>query len=84
VREYRQLIALLRDNTDGVVRTLDGWISTSFVAAKDGGHVVIVSQWRDLAAVEAMRSDARMRAYFPRIAALAAPIPPLVGVPTRR
>lgn len=67
-----QLIALLRDNTDGVVRTLDGWISTNFVAAKDGTRVVIVSQWRDPAAVEAMRNDARMRAYFPRIAALAA------------
>ncbi len=67
-----KLIALLRDNTDSVITTLDGWISTSFVAAKDGARVVIVSQWRDVAAVEAMQGNARMREYFPRIAALAA------------
>jgi quinol monooxygenase YgiN len=67
-----KLIKLLRDNTDNVVSTLDGWISTSFIAAKDQRRVVIYSQWRDLAAVEAMQANPYMTAYFPRIAALAA------------
>jgi quinol monooxygenase YgiN len=68
----QKLIKLLRDNTDGVVSKLDGWISTSFIAGKDQRHVVIYSQWRDLASVEAMRANPDMAAYFPRIAALAA------------
>lgn len=67
-----QLLELLRENTNTVVRTLDGWISTNVIASADGARVVIHSQWRDAAAVEAMRRDSRMVAYFPRIAALAA------------
>jgi quinol monooxygenase YgiN len=67
-----KLVELLRDNTDNVVSTLDGWISTSFISAEDGRRVVIYSQWRNLASVEAMQRNPEMRAYFPRIAALAA------------
>lgn len=65
-----RLLEMLRDNTDTVIRTLDGWISTTLIAA-DGRRVVIHSQWRDAAAVAAMRSDPRMVAYFPKLAALA-------------
>ena len=57
---------------DTVVTALDGWISTSFIAAKDGRQVAIYSQWRDLRSVEAMQANPAMQAYFPRIAALAA------------
>lgn len=69
--DQEALLALLRDNIDKVIAILDGWISTSLVAAGDGSKVVILSQWRDAAAVDAMRTDQRMVAYFPRIAALA-------------
>ena len=68
----QKLIKLLRDNTESVVSRLDGWISTSFIAATDQRQVVIYSQWRDLASVEAMQTNPDMVAYFPRIAALAA------------
>jgi quinol monooxygenase YgiN len=71
-KNQEKVIELLRGNTETVVSRLDGWISTSFIAAKDQRHVVIYSQWRDLASVEAMRANADMVAYFPRIAALAA------------
>jgi quinol monooxygenase YgiN len=67
-----KLIKLLRENTDNVVTRLDGWISTSFIAAKDRRRVAIYSQWRDLPSVEAMQANPDMVAYFPRIAALAA------------
>ena len=66
-----RLLEMLRDNTDAVIRTLDGWISTTLIASADGRRVVIHSQWRDAAAVAAMRSDPRMVAYFPKLAALA-------------
>jgi hypothetical protein len=36
-----KLIQLLRENTDNVVTRLEGWISTSFIAAKDRRRVAI-------------------------------------------
>jgi quinol monooxygenase YgiN len=68
----QKLIELLRDSTENVVSKLGGWISTSFIAANNQRHVVIYSQWRDLASVEAMQSNPEMVSYFPRVAALAA------------
>jgi quinol monooxygenase YgiN len=67
-----RLVELLRDSTEKVVSKLDGWISTSFIAGKNQRHVVIYSQWRDLASVEAMQTNPAMIAYFPKVAALAA------------
>jgi quinol monooxygenase YgiN len=65
------LLELLRTNTDTVVATLDGWISTKLIASTDGKRVIIYSEWRDAGAVDAMRQHPDMRAYFPRITALA-------------
>jgi len=65
------LIALLKQSTNTVIRTLPGWKTTRLVAAKDGAGVVIYSEWESPAAVEAMRGDPRMKAYFPKIAELA-------------
>ncbi len=69
--DQEALLALLRDNIDKVISTLDGWIATNLVAAADGSRVVIISQWRDAAAVKAMQTNERMVAYFPKLAALA-------------
>jgi quinol monooxygenase YgiN len=66
-----QLLDLLRANTDTVIRTLDGWISTRLISSTDGTRVIIYSEWRDRESIEAMRKDPRMVAYFPRITALA-------------
>ena len=66
-----QLLDMLRDNINTVIKTLDGWISTDLIASADGTRVVIHSRWRDGAAIAAMRADPRMVAYFPKIAALA-------------
>ena len=65
------LIALLKQNTETVIRTLPGWKTTRLIAAGDGAGVVIYSEWETAAAVEAMRSDPRMQAYFPQIGTLA-------------
>jgi len=65
------LIALLKQSTDTVIRTLPGWKTTRLIAAKDGAGVVIYSEWESPAAVEAMRGDPRMKAYFPKLAELA-------------
>jgi len=65
------LVDLLTRNIETIVRHLAGWRSSRLIASKDGAHVVIHSEWDSPAAVEAMRADARMRAYFPKIQALA-------------
>jgi quinol monooxygenase YgiN len=67
----QKLLDSLRENTENVVRTLPGWISTSFVVAHDRRRVVIYSQWRDVESMRAMQSHPQMRAYFPHVTALA-------------
>jgi quinol monooxygenase YgiN len=66
-----ELVALLKQSTETVVRTLPGWRSTRLIAANDGASVVIYSEWETPAAIEAMRGDPRMMDYFPRVAELA-------------
>lgn len=65
------LVALLKQSTDEVIRTLPGWRATRLIAAQDGAGVVIYSEWDSPAAVAAMRNDPRMQAYFPKIKELA-------------
>ena len=65
------LLALLKQNIETVIRTLPGWKATRLVASNDGAGVAIYSEWETPASVEAMRSDPRMQAYFPKISALA-------------
>jgi len=65
------LIVLLRENVEKVITTLDGWRTTRLIAAQDGASVIIYSEWDTPAAIEAMRSDPRMQAYFPRILEMA-------------
>jgi len=67
----KTLIAMLKDNIETVIRTLEGWKETRLMAAQDGASVVIYSQWASPAAVEAMRTNPRMTAYFPKIGAIA-------------
>jgi hypothetical protein len=67
-----KLLNLLRENIDTVISTLDGWRATPLMAAPDGVRVIIISQRRDSASITSMQNDARMQAYFPKIAALAA------------
>jgi quinol monooxygenase YgiN len=74
------LIALLKQNTKTVIRTLQGWKATRLIASKDGAGVVIYSEWETPAAIEAMRHDARMKAYFPKISELAS-LDSIVGSP---
>jgi quinol monooxygenase YgiN len=67
----QRLIELLQENTGNVICKLDGWISTNLIATKDRCRVAIYSQWRDFASVAAMRANPDMKAYFPKIAAIA-------------
>jgi len=65
------LIALLKGNIETVISSLAGWRESRLIAASDGSCVTIYSEWESPAAVDAMRADPRMQAYFPRIMELA-------------
>lgn len=60
------LLQSMRDNTDQVIRTLPGWISTSLIVSHHQRRIVIYSQWRNLESVRAMRAHPQMQAYLPR------------------
>ena len=66
-----ELIALLKQNIETVVSTLEGWKRSRLIAAEDGNSVFIYSEWETPAAIAAMRADLRMKDYFPQIRALA-------------
>jgi quinol monooxygenase YgiN len=74
------LVDLLKQNIDTVIRNLAGWHTSRLIAARDGASVIIYSVWDSPEAVEAMRADPRMRAYFPRILELAS-VESIVGEP---
>jgi len=61
------LIALLKQNTDTVIRTLPGWKTTRLIAARDGAGVVIYSEWETPAAVESMGGDPRLKSNFTKM-----------------
>jgi quinol monooxygenase YgiN len=69
--KQQELVDSLRQNTETVIKMLNGWIATSLIASSDGKRVVIYSQWDTAADIEAMRTDPRMQAYYPKVAALA-------------
>jgi len=69
--KQEMLVSLLKQNVELVVSKLDGWKGTRLIAAADGSSVVIYSEWESAEAVDKMRADPRMQAYFPKIRELA-------------
>lgn len=67
----KRLVEVLRDGTETFITQMAGWVSTNFLASKDGGRVVVYSQWRSVKDIEAMRQNPNMGPYLQRIAALA-------------
>jgi heme-degrading monooxygenase HmoA len=66
-----KLVQLLRDATDTLFSKMPGWISTSILKGKDGRRVLIYSQWRSSADIEAFRKDPNIARYLQDITALA-------------
>jgi len=65
------LIQLLTDGTEAFITKMNGWVSTNFLASKDGTRVLVYSQWRSAKDIEAMRQNPNMGPYLKQIAALA-------------
>ena len=67
----KKLVEVLKDGTETFITKMSGWVSTNFLASKDGRRVVVYSQWRGMSDFEAMRQNPTMGPYLQRIAALA-------------
>lgn len=65
-QDQQKLLDLLRENIDNAITKLDGWRSTTLVAASDGARVIIISQWRNTVAIAAMQDDAPHAVLLPQ------------------
>jgi quinol monooxygenase YgiN len=76
----QQLIDLLDEATDRVIRHRAGFISANIHASLDGTRVVNYAQWRSREDLEDMLADSTAREHIKAITALAAADPRLYKV----
>ena len=66
-----KVLPLLQEGAETMFSKMPGWISSNLLKSRDGGRVVVYSQWRDDKAIDAFRQDPRMKAYLQSFGALA-------------
>jgi quinol monooxygenase YgiN len=65
------LVALLQEGTRGWICKMPGFVSSTLHVSRDRSRVIIYGQWRDAAAIQAMREHPQMPPYLARVKALA-------------
>jgi len=65
------LVSLLQEGTRQWICKIPGFVSSTLHVSRDHARVVIYSQWRDVAAIDAMRESPLMPPYFARVQQLA-------------
>lgn len=65
------LVDLLQEGTRQWICRVPGFVSSALHLSRDRRRVVISGQWRDAAAIQAMRDSPQMPAYLARVKALA-------------
>jgi len=66
-----KVLALLQEGTENIFAGMAGWISTTLHKSRDGRRIVVYSQWRDAASIDAFRADPRIRPYLAQFGELA-------------
>jgi heme-degrading monooxygenase HmoA len=72
---YEELLAIVKEGNDTVIRRCDGFISAVIATTTDRGRVVTVARWKSADAIKALQSDPVVGAYVKRTAAVAKPSP---------
>jgi heme-degrading monooxygenase HmoA len=67
----QELVALLTEGTDQVIRHRPGFVSVNLLASNDGTRVVNYAQWRSLDDIKATMADPAAQGYARRAAELA-------------
>jgi quinol monooxygenase YgiN len=75
-----ELIRLLDEATEKVMRHLDGFVSASIHRSLDGSKVVNYAQWRSREAFEAMLQNTEARRHMAKAYELSKPEPSLYKV----
>ena len=68
---YPQLIEVLKEGNDSVIRQRNGFISCLIVASADRSRVITVARWKSADAIKRLGSDPVVAGYVKRTAALA-------------
>ena len=74
------LVLLLQEATEKVMRHLDGFVSASIHRSLDGSRVVNYAQWRNIEAFEAMLQNIEAREHMAKAYELTRPEPHLYKV----
>jgi heme-degrading monooxygenase HmoA len=73
--KQQELIDLLREGTEKVMRQRPGFISATLLAAPNGSEVINIARWRSLEDVKATQSDPAAAEYARRTAEIAQATP---------
>jgi quinol monooxygenase YgiN len=75
-----ELVRVLIEGADKVIRHRAGFVSVNILASRDGSRVVNYAQWRSPADLEAILADPEVQEYGKKAAALGKPAPTVYSV----
>lgn len=78
--KQQELVDLLTEGTEEVMRHRPGFVSVNILASNDGTRVVNYAQWRSQDDVKATMADPDAQGYARRAAELAQPTPHVYSV----
>lgn len=78
--KQRQLVEVMTESAEKVIRHRPGCISVSVLASNDGTRVVSYAQWRSADDIKATREDPQAQKYAKRAAELAKASPNIYSV----
>ena len=77
---YQELVSILKEGNDSVIRKREGFISALLLANGDKTRVVTVARWKSMDAAKALQSDPAVNGYVNRTAAVAKASPAMFAV----
>jgi quinol monooxygenase YgiN len=78
--KQQDLVSLLNEGAENVMRHRPGFVSVNVLASNDGTRVVNYAQWGSLDAVKATMADPEVQGYAKRAAELAQATPHVYSV----
>jgi quinol monooxygenase YgiN len=78
--KQQELLDLLNEGTEKVIRRLPGFVSVNLLTSNDGTRVVNYAQWRSLEDIKATLADPEAQNYAKRAAELAQAAPHVYSV----
>jgi len=71
----QELVDLLKEGTENVIRARSGFVSSAIFTSTDGSRVVNVARWQSAEDIKATQSDPKAAQYAKRALEIARPSP---------